>query len=181
MKKHISLILFILLVGFAQGQTMKNFSKEISSVGNVLYAPLFEENELQKQGKYLESFAVSPVYIQEWIGSILSQVLSAGEIRQLERQNPAGFRKDTITNSYAGIFFDHTGKVGFIFFALSPKDTALLDDRKLTKLYHLMKKTAIDMSKGRIIIYWGNRKNEECYFLLMQPLYTWRTEEKEGK
>ena len=181
MKNYCLLFLFVLAIASAQGQTTKNFSKEISSVGNVLYAPLFEENEFQKQGKYMESFDVNPVYIQEWIGSILSQVLSTEEIRQLERENPAGFRKDTITHSYAGIFFDHTGKVGYIFFALSPKDTTLLDDRKLTELYHLMKNTAIDMSKGTISSHWGNRKNEECYFLLMQPLYTWRTEEKEGK
>ena len=181
MKKHILLILFILVVNLVQGEEEKHFLKKVVDASNVAYTPLFEENEFQKQGKYLESFAVSPVYIQEWIGSILSQVLSTEEIRQLERENPAGFRKDTITHSYAGIFFDHTGKVGYIFFALSPKDTTLLDDRKLTELYHLMKNTAIDMSKGTISSHWGNRKNEECYFLFMQPLYTWRTEKKEGK
>lgn len=180
MKKYMLLVLFALSFSFVQGDEKKHFSKEENVTGHFLYIPLFEENEFKKQGKQQESFVVDSAYIHELINSILSRVLSAEEIRQLERNEPHAHRRDTISESVVGIYFDHTGKVGHVFFALPAQDTVLFDDQKLLKLHQLIKSVTIDMSKGRILKYY-DPKDEDCYFLLMPPLYTWGVDEKRKK
>lgn len=174
MKTYILLIFHMLLVIYVQGQNKKNFSKIGETEQTIYYEPAFEKNELCEQKKYLETFDTDHRAMQQWISRLLEQVLSQEEIELLTKNGKA-------SRSTVQLFFDHTGKIGYAKFLLAKQDTTTLNDKKLAQIYQLLKKSTIDTTKKRIVLSRTDRKKEECYFMLVLPLYRWEENIRQKK
>ncbi|MDR1755531.1 MAG: hypothetical protein LBR65_01025 [Culturomica sp.] len=135
-------MLFSAAVAFGQEEVYfdyVSYGKDITMV-----IPLFEEP--LDHDRPVEKFIVQDEKkVEKYLDSLLVQCFTPEELRRL------GVDHHTAASSVL-VYADATGKISYIQFILRGNDKLIATDRKLYRLYQLLKESGIDPAWGRLAV-----------------------------